>query len=359
MENLEAVTTGSETAPVEQESLRDTITKAMTESATKETVQANEPALKTATTEATVKTERARDESGKFKAAEQAATMPDAAVKPDTTSNGATAPAIAAPPGGWSVASKAVFDTLPDTVKADITKREAEINQGFAKYSGLDRYVQEFEAAGVRLPDAVAAYRAAEQQLTNDFPTGIEGLCGQFGIHPVALAQHILQKYGQAPQGQQNGQVQVDPRLQQYIAGLEQKVNGIEQNLKSEKLNAVQTDIQKFIADPSNKFVDNVVDSMTDLIKVSRDKGTPISLKDAYDAACWLNPETRQLLINEQISATSKGAIDKASKAANQARAAAASVTGAPIHGVSPDGASRRSLRDEIKANMDASMGRV
>lgn len=343
-------------APPEDD-LRGDIAKAMKE------VEANEAAA--ATPEQ--KEAKPRDETGKFaakpvEAQATAQTPPQAAAPADPTQAAPpAAPVAPVAPRGWSPASKAAFDQLPDSIKADVVKRENEVNQGFAKYSGLDKHVQDFEAAGVKLPDAIAAYREAENQLTRNFPQGVEGLCQQFNVHPVALAQHILQKYGQqgAQQPQQGQQPAIDPQLRQYIANLENRLHGIENQSKVQAQTAVETDINKFIADPSNKFVDNVVDQMVLLIKGAKAEGKPLSLKDAYDAACWQNPETRQLLINEQTNATSKSAVEKASKAAHQARAAAASVTGSPIHGVSPDGGSSRSLRDDIKAAFDQSMGRV
>jgi hypothetical protein len=340
-----------------EDDLRGDIAKAMKE------VEAKEAATETPAP----KEGKPRDEAGKFAAkpveiqtTAQTQTPPSTPNDPKQVAPPA-APVAPVAPRGWSPASKAAFDQLPDSIKADVVKRENEVNQGFAKYSGLDKHVQDFEAAGVKLPDAIAAYREAENQLSRNFPNGVENLCQQFNIHPVALAQHILQKYGQqAPQqGQQRQQPAIDPQLRQYITNLENRVNGIESQAKAQAQNAVETDINKFIADPSNKFVDNVVDQMVLLIKGAKAEGKPLSLKDAYDAACWQNPETRQLLINEQTNATSKSAVEKASKAANQARAAAASVTGSPIHGVSPDGGSSRSLRDDIKAAFDQSMGRV
>lgn len=344
------------------EDLRTTISNAMKEVAAKEDSVAT-------TNESTTQAPRNRDEAGKY-APETAARTVDAvpaqtatpqapAPQAESQTQAPLEPAAITPPRGWSPASKVAFDNLPDHLKSDIVRRETEINQGFAKYSGLDRHVQEFEAVGVRLPDAIAAYRRAEEMLGADFPSGIENLCEQFQVHPVQLAQSILQKYGQGEQQQYEQQGGIDPQLANYIGQLEQRLNSIETTNSTQARSVVETDINKFISDPSNKFVDNVVDQMSDIITMSKQKGIPISLKDAYDAACWQNPETRQLLIDEQLTAKSKSAVEKASKAASQARAAAASVTGSPIHGVSPEGGSSRSLRDDIKQAFDASAGRV
>jgi hypothetical protein len=346
------------TAPDEPEDdLRATIAKAVESS--RAAAEGEPPEVKSEAAQT------ARDEQGRFKAQEEAAQQQAAIEQPAQApvEGQQQAAIVMAPPRGWSPASKAAFDALPENIKADIAKREADVDRGFAKYRGLDRHVQEFEANGVALPDAIANYRAAEDALTNDFTGGIDGLCQHFDVHPLDLAQELINRYGEPQQAPQQHDAQGQPIEQPYydprVADLEQRLNGYEQHIQAQREGAVQTDIEKFLADPSHKFADNVIDQMVGVINGAKSEGRSLSLKEAYDAACWLNPETRQLLINEQIAATSKSAISKASKAASQAKAAAASVTGSPISGVSTDGGSPRSLRDDIKQALDASMGRV
>lgn len=318
--------------------------------------------------------QHARDEAGKFVAKTADAQItdkpslaaPETALHPDTTQQTAEAPNATGkpllPPAGWSPASKVAFDALPDAVKADIAKREELVSAGFAKYSGLDQYVQEFEAAGVRLPDAIAAYRAAEDQLTRNFPQGVVGLCQQFNVHPVQLAQHLLQQYGQGGQEgpQPQSHAQPDAQSQQAISQLQQQLNKLEQERYQERSTAVETDISKFISDPSNKFVDNVVDQMALLINAAKLENRHITLKEAYDAACWSDPQVRPLLLDEQFAAKSKAAQDKAKQAADQARRSAASVTGAPLHNTPSgvDGA-QPSRRDVLAAAFAEQAGRV
>jgi hypothetical protein len=255
------------------------------------------------------------------------------------------------PPPGWSPASKAAFDTLPDSVKADIAKREDEINRGFAKlaeYKGLEPYAEEARRNGVTVTDVYARYRQAEHKLQTDFVGGITELCQYFGVHPAALGQALggrapAQPASAAQPSQGSPQPDLTPLLQQHIAPLQQVINGLVQEREQERQRSVTQTVEQFFNDPANRYADNVADQMIPLLKQGMD------LKSAYDAACWQHPEVRQQLINEQIQAGAR----KQAEAAAQAKRAAKSITGAPGQGAIHD-APAPSLREELERQFAA-----
>lgn len=365
-------------AAAPEPSLRDTIQAAFKESETKDAVtaalDANAPAGETVEQRA----ERARAANGQF-AKDPNATIVDpkaitdpkaipAANAQTTAGQQQQASSVPTPPRGWSPASKALFATLPPAIQADIHKRELDVDAGFAKYKGLDKHVQDFQAAGVTADQAVTAYRHAEQLLVKNFDEGIVGLCKQFNTHPLKLAESLINMFrkpgtqpvtvqGQQPQGQpQQQQTGLDPETKRYLQSLETRISKYETKEQQKEYKSVETDINSFLTDPAHIYADNVIDSMVDLIKQGRMTGNVRPLKEVYDAACWLNPEVRQILINEQIVAQSKGAIKKAKDATTQARSAAASVTGKPAGNTDSD-PKNKTLRETIKEAYDASVG--
>lgn len=311
--------------------------------------------------------ERARDETGKFakaeakaaqEAAPEAAKAQEQAVKteqqPQTEQT--AQPTVIAAPRGWPVAAKAAFDTLPDVVKQAVAEREANIDKGFAKYSGLDRHVQEFERNGVKLADAVDRYRAAEQDLTNDPVGGFARLANVMGIDPIQLAQAWLGQ--QQDPNNSNGQA-VPPAVQNHIRQLEQRLSRFENQITGERQSKAMSEAEKFLSDPANKYADNVIGDMEQIIKVARASGQEVSLKDAYDRACYASPEIRNLLIEDQFKARTKAEQDKAAQAASKAKGSALSVTGSPVAGVSASGTSNRSLREDLEEAFASSRGRA
>ena len=249
------------------------------------------------------------------------------------------------PPPGWSVASKAVFDKLPDPVKQDIAKREQEVSAGFAKlaeYKPLDPFVQMAQRQGTTLPEALERYVAAENLLEQEPINGILWLCQRYNVHPA----HLLQAIGGPAGGPQPPQQSpLDP-----VFGQLQAVNGrlaqIEQEREQFLDQQVLSQIEQFKADPANLYFENVRHDMGRRIKFADINGEDLSLKDAYDQACWAHPEIRALLINQQTEAARQGA----SRKTQSERSAARSLPpGSPVAGGSlARDEPAATLRDEI-----------
>jgi hypothetical protein len=308
---------------------------------------------------------RKRDEKGRFvaeegtePAAEPAEPSKDAKVEPAPTD----APKMdIRPPPGFSVASKAIWDDLPECVRADIEKRNQEIDAGLKRYSGLGKFAEEAERNGTTLKSAVADYVAVETALRQNPVGGVEFICQRMGIDPRQLAQVMFQRYNQpqAAQASQAGEAPPQPsfdpealaRQFQQIARAEAEARV--QAMKAETQRAqLDSEIAAFGADPKNKFFANLRPVMAKLVAADES----LTLQTAYDAACWLNPEIRAILINE----TNGGRNKEAAAAATRSRNAAKAVGGSPTPGVNPDQSGKRqnlSLDEEIRAAVDAQVG--
>ncbi len=325
--------------------------------------------------------DRARDELGRFatKPAQEsgAATVPGKETEqPTIATTEAAKPEgegakYAGPPPGWSVASKAAFDALPDAVKADIAKREQEIDKGFAKLRefkdierALEPHQQMARQYGVDLPEMLSRYHNAETFLQRDPVNALKWLCESYRIDPRQLA-------GQAvptTQGQQQGQQYAgatDPALQpllDQIASLTQqvgRVKSIEETLYADKFNNTLSQVERFGADPKNKYFENVADQMVTLIKQANASGQPVDLASIYETACYMNPEVRQALINERLTTEQRAAADKAKAAANQARNAGSSISGGTAVTQATTEPDSENLRALLEHNFAAQMGRT
>ena len=83
--------------------------------------------------------------------------------------------------------------------------------------------------------------------------------------------------------------------------------------------------------------------------------GKAESLKDAYEMACWANPETRAILLKSQANSSPSPAA-----AVQKAKAAAKAVGGAPSPGFKPGApvdTSKMNIRDTIQAAVNAQRG--
>jgi hypothetical protein len=287
-----------------------------------------------------------------------------------------TAP-VAAPPGGFSVKSKAEWDKLPDFIRADIAKREQEVAEGFKQYEGMRElrpYAEMAQRSGTTLKAALDNYTGLENLLRQDVVKGISQIAANMGTHPVEVAQKILQAYGQTAQT-----VQADPSnpqpfdpsmLHQHLNPLAQELQQIKQQLtqqqqaeQARQQSVINGVLERFKSDPAHRYFENVEPLMSQLISsglVQRTGDHMADLKSAYEAACYQNPEVRELLINDKIAKDEAGRKEREKVAAEKARQASRSITGSPSAAVrETDTGKRGSSHDDARAAYQEIMARV
>lgn len=335
-------------------SLRDDLASAI---ATTPAEPSAEPAVESPAPEAPAEpqepADQARDEQGRFAgkdAAQDPAKPPEAPQEPAGPEDAPEKAEPATPPPGWPPSAKAEFANLPDSVKQAVADREVEINNGFAKlqeYKPLDAYIEMAANAGTTLPQALERYVAAETMLESNPIQGILHLCQTYSVHPVALAQVAQsQMPQQAPSASQPDPAQAQQQVD--LTPVLRQVEELRNLVTGERVEKTRTEIDAFFADTdAHPYAENVADQMASLIK----SGVATDLQQAYDMACWNNPEIRDLLIKKQGDDDAAAKAAEAKRKADQARTAGASITGAPTE--TPSAA----LPDDLRASLEQQMG--
>jgi len=304
--------------------------------------------------------ERVRDERGRFAPKEAKADEPakvEAKAEPEAIERPADpkleAPVqqtaqVSAPPPGFSVKTKAEWDKLPEYVRADIVKREQEVSDGFKQYSGMKEimpYVEMAQRGGTTLKAALDNYTGLENLLRQDVVKGVSQIAANMGTHPVELAQRIFQAYGQQP----FQQVQADPSnpqpfdpsvLQQHLNPLLQKVSTLEHHItqqqqaeQARQQSVIYTAMERFKSDPAHRYFENVRPLMAQLFNggvVQETGDTLADMKTAYEMACNLDPDIRELSFKERIAKDEADRKQREKDAADKARQASRSITGSP-----------------------------
>lgn len=256
------------------------------------------------------------------------------------------------PPPGYSVAAKQAWDTLPEPVKADIVKREQEVSAGFQRYGGLQRFAERAEQNGTSLLNAVNDYDQVETALRKDPIEGVEFMFRKMGRNPIEVLKAWLSKYvprqgQQASQGAygqpQQYQQPIDPNA---IAS--HAANMVRMEFQRGQ---IDNDIAAFAANPANRFFPNVRRDMAVLVQA----GKAADLQTAYEAACWMHPEIRAIMLQDAAGGQNKVAM----RTAQRAQSAAKAVTGAPSNSHAGEPPKRRdlSLDEEIRASIAAQKG--
>lgn len=317
--------------PAPEPSRRDTIREAV-EAQKDRTVQDGERPAKSASA-----ADRARDPTGKFAPSTDrpapdktqgpvgsTASPPVDAKAPggEVAPQSADAPETPRPPPGWSPASKVAFDALPEHIKADIAKREREVNTGLAKlaeYKPIEKFAEMARRGGTSLDRALENYVGIEQLLGRDPIAAFEQIMRNVRINPQAFATAYLNRQGgvQAPQA--------DPAARQQAALDPQAIVRQATEAVRAEYEARETrgEVQRFEADPKNRFYANVKPMMAQLVQA----GLANTIQDAYDMACRMDPEISRLV-------NAPPAPDPRKLAADQARAAARATIGSPSPGM-------------------------
>lgn len=313
--------------------------------------------------------ERSRDESGRFAKRNSAAEGNADTPLPESIPQAAT-PEAAEPeaplvtttgqpidinraPASWKPAAKAAWAALPEQVRAEVYRRESDFlngNKGLKDNADfgsrvkaeVEPYRMLIEAEGGTPEAAIrdtlrtaALFRVGTPQqklqalfdLDQRFNAGLRQHFQQSVANEIARQTGQPQQYGyMQPQNQMPYQ---DPRVDQILSSLQ-----AQERAKAQQEEAVSNAAtERFIAakdasgHPAHPFVDNVLDDMIQRVSNIRRANPSINheqvLQQAYEAACWADPEVRAVLIGQQqaTAQTSADTLRKVEQAKQASRA--------------------------------------
>lgn len=203
-----------------------------------------------------------------------------------------------------------------------------------------------------------------------------EGLLRARGANPVQTTEYLLNGYVQLLHGtpQQKYEIITNlcqeagidlasiqagdvPKVDPELAALRQQVQHLSGTLQQQQYSAqtaeqaqLQSELQAFESDPAHEFFQQVRGPMGALLLSRQAK----DLQDAYDQACWANPEIRNSLVNKRLAQET----EKRKKEAEEAQRAAVSLKGAPTS-ISAAGLGDMDLRASLEHQFQAAGGRV
>lgn len=334
------------------------------------------PAEESKSVEAALAKDANRDDKGRFKKGDSPA--PVAAEAPEIPKLGTPEPAQgikAGPkaepkeraPASWRPDVREHWAQLPPDVRAEVARREAEMQRTLQETSEARKFAEQLN----RVISPYQAFISAEnsnplQAIDNLMGTAarlrtgtapelaqlMAGMVKQFGVGRFgnqfiealdsALAGEVPRVDPQQAQLQQAIQQQLAP-VQQFMTQFQQAQAAQAERAQSEAANEVQQFLERA------EFGEDVREDMADLLEIAQRRGRDLSLQDAYRQACLANPRVRQVL---EGRAKQRGA-QQLTGAAQKAKAAAVSVSGAPA--LAAPQAESSSIRSAIEAAIAAS----
>jgi hypothetical protein len=316
--------------------------------------------------------DRPRDQFGRFTSATPEGPTPDAetqtagpqeiADQPETEAAAPDHMPASSPPRSWSETAQKDWATASPALREAVMKREAEMSRGAEQWAqqrnalepiaqAVAPYAQKYALRGQHPAMAVQQLLAVQDLLERDPVEGIAYVARSYGVD---LRQYAA-AYDQATRSQQPQDPQVrqlSEQLAQVQGYLQQQANGQQQ----QEMSRIQHEIMAFESDAAaHPYFAAVRPAMAQLMQT----GVSASLQDAYDHACWAIPEIRARLLQEQRRAESTQRSKSERDAAERARRAGVSVSGAPS---TTNGAVRKqdsgSVRDTLNQVYEAVVSR-
>jgi len=274
----------------------------------------------------------------------------DPAAGPDA----ADAARATAPPVSWSAAAKADFQSLPEHIRKEVLKREADMERGRAQWRSSAERLNRLDAIlgprtdyirmrGMDEAGAVQALFAAQDLLDRNPVEGLRQIARTYGVDPRALAM------AGAPRQPPTGSGTQPPAQLTALAREVETLKGAlaQQRRRTDEAHkaGVLSQVEAFAADPAHLYFENVRERMAALLRAEAAK----DVADAYQQATWSDPEIRELLLRQAQGARQGQSSDAARAKAAQARHASGSITGSPLPGPRPGrGGPAPTLRDEL-----------
>lgn len=302
--------------------------------------------------EGETKEDRPRDENGKF-AKKEVVDQPDKDIPPeDKTTPVINKPRVEAPIS-MPATVKAKWETLPEDVQQYWSNREADIHRMMTAPDGELRIGREMKEALTPYTPMFQHLGVAPKELVSDLMNKVHLLNTGSPDQKVQLLHHIAQQYGVDLSGTQPEPI--DPKyqhLERQIQQLSQMANpqAIEERLQTKLLNdKVSSEIEAFASNPKNVYYDQVKTHMGSLFKANQAK----DLQDAYDQACWANPNIRSTMLEAKAAEDAqKRRLENEAK-----RKAGASVNGSPSGTPPAPKAPNQSIEDDIRSALREASG--
>lgn len=306
-----------------------------------------------ALSEAAPAVEAPRDEKGKFKGREEGMTP---GPKSGPRQQGERAPA------SWKPETREHWMQLPEGVRAEVSRREAEVARTLqetaegrksveAMMKTIEPYQHFIKAENSNPLQAIDNLMSTAARLRTgtapELATLVAGMVNQFGVG--RFGNGFVELLDQALAGQQPRvdpqQLAFDQALNQRLAPMQNMLSQFQQAQQNQQAQAQQSahnEVSNFLTHA--EFGEDVREDMADLLEVAQRKGQNLSLPEAYKKACVMNDNVRAVL-TQRVQA--KGA-QSTTQAAQRARAASVQVSGAPSMGAPKSEATN--VRNAIEA---------
>lgn len=255
-------------------------------------------------------------------------------------------PAAPAPtdraPVSWKPAQREQWSKLPADVRAEINRREREIQEGFKQTETVRKFANDFAQVVQPYTHLIAQQgstplRAVENLMRTaaGLSTGsqeqkariVAEIIGNYGIDIRTLDNYLsgVVKDGRVPAAVP--QPEAPPSWARPMFEFMETVKTGRQQAEERARSEAQAEIERISEKP---FFEDVREDMADIMEVATRRGREMTLEQAYNQAVKMHPEISGILSQREAAAKARNPVSEAAATLARARKAASTVVGAP-----------------------------
>lgn len=258
------------------------------------------------------------------------------------------------PPVSWKPAVREQWAKLPAEVRAEISRRETEMQRFVSQNDFHRKFSETFSKVVQPFDHLIKSQNSTPLQAVRNLMTTAAGLMTGSQQQKAEIVRDIINNYSidirtldsvlsgsvigaPAQQPQQNPAFYdaLKP-VYGFMSEIQQARQAHEQRRQQEAVNQVE----QFADKP---YFDDLRDEMADLMEVAANRGIEMTIEQAYQKAVALNPEVSDLITRQkQAEEARRNGGTRLAKA----RKAASTLTGAPVG--APDGKGAPKTRKEM-----------
>lgn len=251
-------------------------------------------------------------------------------------------PASDRPPQSWKPSARESWGKIPAEARAEINRRELEIQRTLSQTDGIRRFANDFAQVVNPFAHLIRAQNSTPLQAVRNLMTTAAGLMQGNAYQKAAIISEICQNYGvdfkvlddylaenwdvksNRLKGANGGQRMEAPPS--WAAPLFGMMQNIEQQQQLVQQRVQQEASEKISAAESKPFFDDLRDDIADIMEIAANRGIAMTIDQAYEKALKLNDEVSKIVEQRKRAEETK----KNNKNITRARRAASTISGSP-----------------------------
>lgn len=263
-------------------------------------------------------------------------------------------------PLSWGPSRDVLWAKVPPDVRAAISKREIDIQQGMSQAGRLRQVVEEYHGLITPYEATIKSIGTTPKEAIHSVMQTATMMINGTQEQKCAILAEMIQRYGVDLQQfdthlssvlQKGGPVTriqptppLDPRLAPLFS-MAERLERAEQEKDQKQQQEAGLAIESIQNEP---FFEDVRYDIADIMEISAKRGKIMTIKQAYDKAVQINPEVSNIVSQQK----KKVDVSAAASTLARARRAASTVTGAP--GSSVLGGGKADRRSALEAAWDS-----